>query len=355
MLRSALDETDSPRFLFSVCAVGGALQVKLILLCGIGTKGCVMSSRRIKFIFIPDQSGQVKQIRVPVFLVALLFFLLTASVAALSLVVADYARMKPRVGLVVQLERENEQQRLELLAMSQNVIWVVRELDELQAINSEEEILHNLARNFDDGQGGRVGKHIESALLSDRISRGVYSSLAGEVKSALAYVASEIDIKGMAASPVPRKVAGVKGGKSATSKVRLADGNRATIRKKLRTVAMELGLAPRLALSMAKVESGYNHRAVSPKGAIGVLQLLPQYVCQEYDVTPDMLFDPEVNIRIGLEYMKWLLIRFDENLDLSLAAYNAGPRRVVEAGYGIPAIGETRDYVRKVKEAMRSY
>jgi len=314
-----------------------------------------MSYRRIKFIFIPDQNGQVKQFRVPVLLSALLLFLLTASVAALSLIIADYAKMKPRVGLIVQLERENERQRQELLAMSQNVVRVVRELDELQAINSEEEILHNLARNFDDGQGRRAGKHIESALLTDRISRGAYSNLAGEVKSALAYVASEIDIKGMAAAPIARKVAGVKGGKVKTSKVRLADGNRATIRKKLRTVAMELGLAPRLALSMAEVESGYDHRAVSPKGAIGVLQLLPRYVCQEYDVTPDMLFDPEVNIRIGLEYMKWLLKRFDENLDLSLAAYNAGPRRVVEAGYGIPAIGETRDYVRKVKEAMRSY
>jgi Transglycosylase SLT domain len=318
-------------------------------------KGSVMSYRRIKFIFIPDQNGQVKQFKVPVLLSALLLFLLTASVAALSLIIADYAKMKPRMGLIEQLERENERQRLELLAMSQNVVRVVRELDELQAINSEEEILHNLARNFDDGQGRRAGNHIESALLSDRISRGAYSNLAGEVKSALAYVASEIDIEGMTASPVPRKVAGVKGSKATTSKVRLADGNRATIRKQLRTVAMELGLAPRLALSMARVESGYDHRAVSPKGAIGVLQLLPQYVCREYDVTPDMLFDPEVNIRIGLEYMKWLLKRFNENLDLSLAAYNAGPRRVVEAGYGIPAIGETRDYVRKVKEAMRSY
>jgi len=118
-------------------------------------------------------------------------------------------------------------------------------------------------------------------------------------------------------------------------------------------VAMELGLAPRLALSMAKVESGYDHKAVSSKGAIGVLQLLPQYVCQEYDITPDMLFDPDVNIRIGLAYMKYLLARFDANLDLSLAAYNAGPTRVVRAGYGIPPIEETRDYVRKVKEAMR--
>jgi hypothetical protein len=314
-----------------------------------------MSYRRIKFIFIPDQSGQVRQFKVPVFLSALLLLLLTASVATLSLVVADYTRMKPRVRLIVELERENEQQRLALLEMSRNVIKVVRELDELQAINSEEEVLHNLVRNFDDTYGGRLGKPTQSALVSDRTDRGVYSSLAREVNSALAYMASEIDISGTPASPVPRKVAGVKGSRSATSKVRLADGNRATIRKKLRTVAMELGLAPRLALSMAKVESGYDHRAVSPKGAIGVLQLLPRYVCQEYDVTPDMLFDPEVNIRIGLEYMKWLLMRFDENLDLSLAAYNAGPRRVVEAGYGIPPIGETRDYVRKVKEAMRSY
>jgi Tfp pilus assembly protein PilN len=314
-----------------------------------------MSSRRIKLLFIPDQSGQVKQIRIPVLLVALLLSLVTGCVVALSWVVADYARMKPRVELIVQLEKQNEQQRVELLEMSRSVMRVVHELDELQAINSEEEVLHSLAKNFDDGRGERIGKQFDSSLLSDRIDRGLYASLAGEVKSALAYVASEIDLEGMAASSVPRKVSGVKGGKPPASKVRFADGNRETIRKKLRTVAMELGLAPRLALSMAKVESGYDHRAVSRKGAIGVLQLLPQYVCQEYDVTPDMLFDPEVNIRIGLEYMKWLLMRFDENLDLSLAAYNAGPRRVVEAGYGIPPIGETRNYVRKVKEAMRSF
>jgi soluble lytic murein transglycosylase-like protein len=167
-------------------------------------------------------------------------------------------------------------------------------------------------------------------------------------------VASEIDVRGTGGPGVPRKHSEQKSVSSLSTKVRVAEGNRATIRKKLRTVAMELGLAPRLALSMAKIESGYDHRAVSPKGAIGVLQLLPQYVCQEYDVTPDMLFDPDVNIRIGLAYMKWLLTRFHENLDLSLAAYNAGPRRVVEAGYGIPAIEETRDYVRKVKEAMRA-
>jgi hypothetical protein len=313
-----------------------------------------VSYRRLKIVLIPDQSGRVKQFKIPVFLSALLLFLLTASVGAFSFVVADYVMMKPRVELIAQLEKENELQRLELLKMSQNVIRVVRELDELQAIDSEEEVLHSLARNVDDAHGRHAGNRIEGVLLSDAFNRGHYSTLAGEVKSALAYVASEIDIKSSAGSAVPRKVSGVRSVKSPAAKVWIADRNMATIRRKLRTVAMELGLAPRLALSMAKVESGYDHKAVSPKGAIGVLQLLPQYVCREYDVTPDMLFDPDVNIRIGLAYMKWLLTRFHENLDLSLAAYNAGPRRVVEAGYGIPPIEETRDYVRRVKEAMRS-
>lgn len=321
---------------------------------GISAKGCAVGYRKVKIILIPDQSGRVKQFRVPVFLSALLLLLLTASAAAIGLVLADYRMMKPSVEMIVKLEKENEEQRSELLKMSQNVIRVVRELDELQAIDSEEEVLHNLARNFDGPHGDSADNPIQSSLPWVSINGGRYSSLAREVKSALAYVASEIDIREPRGLALPRRAAGVQRGKPPTLKVRMADGSTATVRKKLRTIAMQLGLAPRLALSMAKVESGYDHRAVSPKGAIGVLQLLPRYVCQEYDVTPDMLFDPDVNIRIGLEYMKWLLMRFNENLDLSLAAYNAGPRRVVEAGYGIPPIEETRDYVRKVKKAMRS-
>ncbi len=314
-----------------------------------------MMVRSIKIIFIPDQRGQVKQFKVPVFLSALLLLVLAASGLTFSLVLADYTRMKPRVEWIAQLEKENERQGSELLQLSQSVIIMVRELDELRAIDSEEEVLHNLSNHFHDTREGTAGDTSQRGALSSRLSSGLYANLARDVESALAYVASELDIEGRMPPPVPRKVAGVRSVKPAAFRTRIADGNRATIQKKLRTVAMDLGLAPRLALSMAKVESDYDHKAVSPKGAIGVLQLLPRYVCQEYDVTPDMLFDPDVNIRIGLEYMKWLLMRFQENLDLSLAAYNAGPRRVVEAGYGIPPIAETRDYVRKVKEAMRSF
>jgi hypothetical protein len=308
-----------------------------------------MNNRGFKVILIPDSNGKVRELRIPLFWSTLFLFLLAISAVALAWIVADYAMMKPRMPLIAQLEEENARQKSELIHMCQNVISVVHELDELRAIDSEEEVLHNLARNFNDIQSEL--KSDDNSLLPGQVDSGRYASLAREARSALAFVASEIHVKVTAELPLPRKVAGVKRGQSHTAKI--ATANRATVMKKLRTVAMELELAPRLALSMAKVESGYDHKAVSPKGAVGVLQLLPQYVCQEYDITPDMLFDPDVNIRIGLAYMKYLLARFDANLDLSLAAYNAGPTRVVRAGYAIPAIEETRDYVKKVKEAMR--
>jgi hypothetical protein len=308
-----------------------------------------MNNRGFKVILIPDPNGKVRELRIPLFWSTLFLFLLAISAVALAWIVADYAMMKPRMPLIAQLEEENERQKSELIHMSRNVISVVHELDELRAIDSEEEVIHNLARNFNDIQSAL--KNDDNSLLLEQVDSGRYASLAGEVRSALAFVASEIHVKVPAELRLPRKAAGVKRGESHTLKVRTA--NRTTVMKQLRTVAMELGLSPRLALSMAKVESGYDHKAVSPKGAIGVLQLLPQYVCQEYDITPDMLFDPDVNIRIGLAYMKYLLARFGENLDLSLAAYNAGPTRVVRSGYGIPPIEETRDYVKKVKEALR--
>ncbi|MFC1866714.1 lytic transglycosylase domain-containing protein [Thermodesulfobacteriota bacterium] len=130
--------------------------------------------------------------------------------------------------------------------------------------------------------------------------------------------------------------------------------DRVKIRKQLMMIAIELDLDPRLALSMAKVESGYNPESVSPKGAVGVLQIMPKYAWHDFRITREMLFDPKVNIRVGLLWMKSLLHRFDHDLDLSLAAYNAGASRVVKAGYNIPPIKETQSYVKKVRETMEN-
>ena len=126
-----------------------------------------------------------------------------------------------------------------------------------------------------------------------------------------------------------------------------------SIRKKIRKVARELGVDPRLAVALAEVESNFNPEAVSPRGAIGVLQLMPRSFCSDPEICEKMLYDPDQNIRMGLAYLKSLLERFENDIELSLAAYNSGPRRVVEAGYAIPSIAETKSYVKRVREAMQ--
>lgn len=93
------------------------------------------------------------------------------------------------------------------------------------------------------------------------------------------------------------------------------------------------------------VESGFNPRAVSKKGAIGLMQLRPA-TAKRYGVKD--IYDPEQNIRAGASYMRDLLLRFDSNLELALAAYNAGEEAVERYGRHIPPYRETMNYVPNV-------
>jgi len=95
-----------------------------------------MNNRCFKVILIPDPNGKVRELRVPLFWSTLVLFLLAVSAVALAWIVADYAMMKPKIPLIAQLEEKNERQKLELIQMSQNVISVVHELDELRAIHA---------------------------------------------------------------------------------------------------------------------------------------------------------------------------------------------------------------------------
>ena len=115
-------------------------------------------------------------------------------------------------------------------------------------------------------------------------------------------------------------------------------------------VAGETGLSPALIKSVALVESGFNPKAVSPKGARGLMQLMPA-TAASYGVTD--LFDPLQNLRAGARHLRSLLDEFDGDLTLALAAYNAGSS-AVRRHRGVPAYTETRNYVAKVRGHLAS-
>ena len=102
---------------------------------------------------------------------------------------------------------------------------------------------------------------------------------------------------------------------------------------------------PALVRAVMKTESNFNRYAVSPKGAMGLMQLIPT-TGRRYGVRD--FFDPQQNIDAGVRYLKFLLQKFNGNLDLSLAAYNAGENLVGRLGR-IPPIPETTNYVRKIR------
>ena len=102
---------------------------------------------------------------------------------------------------------------------------------------------------------------------------------------------------------------------------------------------------PQLVTAMMKTESNFNRWAVSSKGALGLMQLIPE-TGRRFGVRD--FFDPRQNIEGGVRYLRFLLNKFNGNIELSLAAYNAGENAVLRFGR-VPPIQETQDYVRKIR------
>lgn len=116
--------------------------------------------------------------------------------------------------------------------------------------------------------------------------------------------------------------------------------------------ARSYGLESSLLHAVISVESNYNPKAVSKKGAQGLMQLMPD-TARRYGVADAL--DPEQNLHGGARYLHDLLQLFDSDLSLALAAYNAGENQVVRSGRRIPPIPETVNYVPRVLKLYRKY
>lgn len=124
----------------------------------------------------------------------------------------------------------------------------------------------------------------------------------------------------------------------------------------IRSVADEYRLDPHLLKAIVHVESGFNARAVSPKGALGLMQVMPATGARYGVKVPAILInEPAENLRAGARYLRDLSRLFENRLDLVLAAYNAGEGSVIRNQYRIPAFPETEAYVVSVQAAYKTY
>jgi soluble lytic murein transglycosylase-like protein len=129
-------------------------------------------------------------------------------------------------------------------------------------------------------------------------------------------------------------------------------GNVAAFAPDIEKAADEAGVDAALVHAVITAESGYNPAAVSKAGAQGLMQLMPG-TAKRYAVKD--AFDPKQNIRGGTRYLRDLLVMFDHDIELAVAAYNAGENAVIRHGRKIPPYRETRAYVPKVLRLYNKY
>lgn len=155
--------------------------------------------------------------------------------------------------------------------------------------------------------------------------------------------------------PIAKSGSAVRSYASVVTRMELSTRFKA-VRHLIREAASQHGLEFELLQAVIATESGFDPGAVSPKGAVGLMQLIPE-TAERFGVRPqgkqsvsERLTDPRTNIQAGSRYLAWLITYFNGDVRLAVAAYNAGEGAVLKAGRRIPNYPETISYVQKVTE-----
>jgi hypothetical protein len=154
--------------------------------------------------------------------------------------------------------------------------------------------------------------------------------------------------------PEPEPVPGAEAVAEAGIKLLFEDGQAVApetpFGELINDAARRHGLNPHLVAAVIRAESAFRPKAVSRKGARGLMQLMPA-TARRFGVETHELFTPERNLEAGIGYLRWLVDRFPDDLPRVLAAYNAG-ETTVDRYQGIPPYRETRDYIRRICKTL---
>lgn len=142
-------------------------------------------------------------------------------------------------------------------------------------------------------------------------------------------------------------------GADARSRTGYGQSDRASIQNLVIREAGNMGVSAALALAVAQAESNFDPRARSHKGARGVMQIMPKTAAEEYGIAAGLLWNPRINIRLGLHFLRRLLAQYEGRVDLALSYYNGGSAvGVLPRARVLPA---TRKYVDKVQRLRRQF
>jgi soluble lytic murein transglycosylase-like protein len=202
--------------------------------------------------------------------------------------------------------------------------------------------------NFDTRNGVRVySEYVRARVTNSRSRRASRNELANKApKTQSAQAAVAVNDPGATIKPTALFYEPVVASAfDAASPLRGYTTGSAQIDNYLLDSGTRNGIDPLLLYSIMHQESSFKSRAISPKGARGLMQLMPGTAIR-YGVTN--IFDPRQNIEGGARYVRFLLDRFDGDVNLTLAGYNAGEGAVEKYGWRIPPYSETQEYVRRI-------